>query len=230
MSNEQPHRGQRPTRLILVRHGESEANADKDLHETVPDYALELTAKGHAQAQEAGSRLAELIQPEPGLATTVRFYVSTHKRTRQTYEEIEAVVQKRDGITWQRTYFDPRLREQDWGHLRSAQATAKLEEERDGYGSFYYRFPNGDSCADVYDRMSLVLDTMHRDWEQLVPDNVVVVSHGMTMRVFLMRWFKETPDEFELWRNPRNCAILLLERQQDVKFELKTPLERQPTV
>jgi broad specificity phosphatase PhoE len=229
MSDDQPqHRRQRPTRLILVRHGESAGNTDKDLYALIPDHALELTAKGRSQAQQAGSSIAELIQPEPGVATSVRFYVSTHKRTQQTYEEIAAVVRKRDGINWQPTYFDPRLREQDWGHLRTADATAKLEEERDRYGSFHYRFPNGDSCADVYDRISLVLDTMHRDWEVCVPDNVVVVTHGMTMRVFLMRWFKWKTEDFELLRNPPNCGIMVLLQRPDGKFDLQTPLDRDP--
>ena len=30
------------------------------------------------------------------------------------------------------------------------------------FGQFYYRFPEGESCADVYDRASLFLEPMHK--------------------------------------------------------------------
>ncbi len=63
--------------------------------------------------------------------------------------------------------------------------------------------------------MSLVLDTMHRDWEELTPENVVVVTHGMTIRVFVMRLFNVLPEEFECWRNPEPCGIVRLELRPD---------------
>ena len=34
--------------------------------------------------------------------------------------------------------------------------------------------------------------------------NLVIVSHGLTSRVFLMKWFKWTVDQFELLNNPDN--------------------------
>ena len=46
-----------PGRIILLRHGESEGNADKTLYRTKPDNLIELTAAGSAQAREAGARL-----------------------------------------------------------------------------------------------------------------------------------------------------------------------------
>ena len=33
----------RPRRIILVRHGESQGNVDDAIYETVPDHALTLT-------------------------------------------------------------------------------------------------------------------------------------------------------------------------------------------
>lgn len=38
-----------PKRIILVRHGESQANIDDTLYSRVPDNAIELTERGHAQ-------------------------------------------------------------------------------------------------------------------------------------------------------------------------------------
>ena len=42
----------KPKRIILIRHGESQANVDKYLFGRVPDYTIELTEKGHEQAKE----------------------------------------------------------------------------------------------------------------------------------------------------------------------------------
>ena len=54
----------RPNRIILVRHGESEGNADKYQYKTVPDYALMLTPNGIAQARQAGNEIKEIIGAE----------------------------------------------------------------------------------------------------------------------------------------------------------------------
>ena len=51
----------KPKRIILIRHGESQANVDKYLFGSVPDYTIELTDFGREQAKEAGKRLKELV-------------------------------------------------------------------------------------------------------------------------------------------------------------------------
>lgn len=42
--------------------------------------------------------------------------------------------------------------------------------------------------------------------------NLVIVSHGLTLRVFLMRWYKWTVEQFEGLHNFRNAQILVMER------------------
>lgn len=44
------------------------------------------------------------------------------------------------------------LREQDFGNFQDAALKAAEKSERLKYGRFFYRFPNGESGADVYDR------------------------------------------------------------------------------
>jgi broad specificity phosphatase PhoE len=61
----------KPKRIILVRHGESQANADPDHHEFTPDYAMHLTDTGRQQARKAGEQIAEVIGNE-----SIRAYVS----------------------------------------------------------------------------------------------------------------------------------------------------------
>jgi len=42
-------------------------------------------------------------------------------------------------------------REQDWGHLREFAVNRIIQKERLAYGVFYYRIPDGESGADVYE-------------------------------------------------------------------------------
>lgn len=64
---------------------------------------------------------------------------------------------------------------------------------------FYYRFPEGESGGDVYDRVSTFLESLFRQMTtRRRADNVVVVSHGLTNRLFLMRFFRLTVEHFEV--------------------------------
>ena len=86
-----------------------------------------------------------------------------------------------------------------------------VEPERELYGHFYYRIPNGESCADVFDRVSDFMGTLWRDFKKpTFPNNVVIVTHGMTLRLFVMRFLHSTVEEFETWANPKNGEVFEL--------------------
>ncbi|HPF02242.1 MAG TPA: histidine phosphatase family protein [Bacteroidales bacterium] len=207
----------KPKRIFLVRHGESQGNEKPELHSEKPDYTMELTHQGLLQASEVGAKLRDLIKEE-----TVFFYISPFWRTRSTAEQIARHFQR------ERCMFreEPRLREQEWGHLRPKEETDILEEKRDSYSTFYYRLPDGESGADVYDRVSDFFGTLHRDFEKEdFPDNVIIVTHGMTIRLFLMRWFHWSVEEFEEIKNPSNCDIFILEKQENEEYTLITALK-----
>ena len=60
------------------------------------------------------------------------FYVSPLWRTRDTYNQIiksyeENSIEKRE---------DPRIREQEWGHLKDIAECNRINDERDNYGVF----------------------------------------------------------------------------------------------
>jgi broad specificity phosphatase PhoE len=211
----------KPERIFIVRHGQSIGNVNKSVYKTIPDYALELTDLGKQQATDVGIRLWEIIE-----GSSIQFYVSPFWRTRQTYLGIR----KSFSANICKFYEDPRLREQEWGNRVDEDGMSrfdeKIEEYRDSYGHFYYRFRDGgESCADVFDRVSDFMSTLFRDFQKKdFPRNVVIVTHGMTMRLFLMRWFHSSVEEFETWGNPLNCGYYLLEREEDEKYILQTPL------
>jgi broad specificity phosphatase PhoE len=208
----------KPHRILLVRHGNSEGNADKNQYLTVPDYALNLTPDGIMQARQAGQEIKHIVGDE-----TVYVYLSPYHRTRQTY----ACIQESLRANIANAIEDPRLREQDWGHLRSPDVNAEIIKQRDHFSTFYYRIPDGESGADVYDRVSNFFDTLHRDFEKPeYPDNVLIVTHGMTLRLFLMRWFHWTVEEFENLRNPLNGQVVVMEKKPDEHYALVSELAR----
>ena len=203
----------KPKRIFLVRHGESEGNVDSTIYDRVPDYALELTPKGREHAFQAGKKLQQLIGNE-----SVYFYISPMWRTRSTFEQIVRGMQ----LSNPKFIEEPRIREQEWGHIRSAAETSEITKARDAYGAFYFRIPDGESAADVYDRVSDFFGSLHRDFEKEdFPENTIVVSHSLTIRLFLMKWFHWTVEEFELLANPFKCDIRVLEKGENGKYHLK---------
>ena len=148
-------------------------------------------------------------------------YVFPWYRTRQTCQEIAAVL----GERIVRTIEDPRIREQEWGHLRPAAEMEELSKERIAFSPFYYRLPDGESGADVYDRVSTFLETLHRDFAKPdFPENALIVTHGMTLRIFLMRWFHWSVEYFERVENPHNAAVVVMELDDKNLYRLNMPL------
>ena len=206
----------KPKRIILIRHGESQANVDRYLFGRVPDYTIELTEKGREQAKEAGRRLKEVVGEE-----SVYFYVSPFWRARSTFEGVAAA--------FPRSQFEyseePRLREQEWGYLRSQEEFDRICQERREYGTFYYRIPGGEVGSDVYDRVNDLLGSLHRDFtDENFPKNCVLVTHGLTIRLFIMRFFHLMVEEFEQMLAPKNCDLVILELQDDGHYRLITEM------
>lgn len=206
----------KPKRIILIRHGESEANVDRYLFGRIPDYTIELTDRGRKQAEAAGLRLKELVQDE-----SVYFYVSPFWRARSTFECVAAAFPRHQFVYSE----EPRLREQEWGYLRCMAEFDKICHERREYGTFYYRIPGGEAGSDVYDRMNDLLGSLNRDFrDENFPKNCVLVTHGLTMRLFIMRFFHLTVEEFERMIAPRNCELVILELMNDGHYRLMTEL------
>ena len=206
----------RPNRIILVRHGESLANIDDTIYESVPDHRIGLTDKGFEQARDVGTLVRDVLDGEP-----VEVYVSPYLRTRQTLRAMQLPVADRD------VRVEPRLREQDWANFQDPADIAEQRELRDRYGHFYYRFAHGESGSDVYDRVSTFLESMFRNFETAhAPRNVLVVTHGLTMRLFCMRWFHWTVEYFESLENPGNAETVVLQRQPDFHYRLERPFRQ----
>jgi hypothetical protein len=56
--------------------------------------------------------------------------------------------------------------------------------------------------------------------EQCGPEDMrnataIFITHGITSRLFVMRWLHWTVDDFEALHNPPNCGLLHLKRSDD---------------
>lgn len=181
---------QRPIRIILVRHGESLGNVDESAYVATPDWRVPLTDRGRQQAYEAGKELSDII----GKDGKVFFYYSPYKRTRETVAEFQKHIDPEQIIS---TREEPRMSEQQFGNFQNVEQVLESKQERHEFGRFYYRFKSGEAGLDVYSRVSSFISTLVRDCQQyqkagydLDTINVVIVTHGLSLRLFLMRWFQ----------------------------------------
>ena len=206
----------RPDRIILVRHGESQGNIDDSVYETVPDHALHLTEHGRQQVIACGRELRALLGSE-----TRRVWASPYTRTKETVRLLDL------GIDSDDVRFEPRLREQDWANFQDREDVLRQKALRNDYGHFWYRFTHGESGSDVYDRVSSFLESLHRNFaDPAMERNVVIVTHGLTMRLFCMRWFRWSVEYFESISNPDNGSFVVLHKQPDNRYRLTRPFDQ----
>lgn len=214
-----------PKRIILVRHGESQGNLDGTTYATTPDYKIPLTQQGISQAKLSGSRIRQVISDDGRLSNwKVYFYVSPYERTRSTLREIGRSFPKKTVIGVRE---ECRIREQDFGNFQVAERMKAIKETRERFGRFFYRFPEGESAADVFDRVSSFLESLWRDIDmnRLHHDpagdlNLIIVSHGLASRVFLMKWFKWTVEQFEYLNNFGNCEFRVMQLGHGGEYSL----------
>lgn len=183
-------------KVILLRHGECLGNVDKSAYTRVPDHALPLTARGEEQAVAAGARIAELVG-----GTRLGVYVSPYRRTVRTLALLGL-----DDPAW--TVQEPRLREQDWGNLQDPAEQRRQEDERNFFGHFYYRLAHGESGADVDDRLAAFLTELRT--APLDVETLLVVTHGLAMRLLVRRALGWSVTLFESLSNPGTCEDRVL--------------------
>lgn len=180
------------------------------------------------QAVEAGDRLLKLLKPED----TVRIITSPYTRTRETTNGIISSLAPHPNSSKIKVLEEPRIREQDFGNFQPcSEEMERMWHERAAYGHFFYRIPNGESAADAYDRVSGFNESIWRQFaEDDFPSVLVLVTHGLMTRIFLMKWWVSTIESlistpnfsqcryhysveyFENLRNVNHCEFVLMEK------------------
>lgn len=183
--------------IKLVRHGESEANTGAVNSRDVGDHSISLTPRGVEQAQTIGRNIGRAFFENNAL-----LYCSPYQRTRQTMANLVIGA----GSPAVRVFEDPRLREVEHGYEEIEGQQAR----RATHGWFYYRFQGGESPADCFDRTSTFLESMMRQVQRKNAEHVVIVTHGLTIRCFVMRFLHLSVEQFDEMANPENCDVVTI--------------------
>jgi broad specificity phosphatase PhoE len=213
-----------PSRLWLVRHGESSGNVARALAEagglTMIDIAdrdmdVPLSALGEHQARALGRWFAR--QPEAQRPSVL--LSSPYVRALQTSRLVIESLRGNQPAPLQLA--DERLREKEFGafhQLTKAGIAARFPEEaqlRDHVGKFYYRPPGGESWCDVILRLRSVLDTIQLQYQR---ERVLVVAHEVV--VLCMRYLVERMTEQQILSidaagDVANCSVTEYEYERD---------------
>ncbi len=174
-----------PTRVHLIRHGESTWNRDgiiQGAHRGSGEAVL--TEVGRTDAARAGLALAALLGA-PGGHRSLSLWSSDLLRALQTAEIISVAL--RPGGWSASVRNEAGLREQALGDLEGERAdTLRAQEVPAGQHISEVRWGGGESMRDVHDRVG--------EWfapaliEQ--PEHLVVISHEHTIRAALA-WLRQ---------------------------------------
>ena len=212
-------------KIYLVRHGESEGNLDKKVHLRKADHAIALTDKGKTQAKEAGEYLVERLKYCWDGKLNVRVWHSPYMRTKETTDGILKAFANHNMKPKFGCFEHALLCEQQFGLFDGLSDDEIAEQYPDAHahynkcqkfrGRFWARMPLGESRFDVAQRVHQAFGTFHRDAERHGVESLIVVSHGVTIRAFLMMWLHKGVEWFDDEPNPKNCSIRLVDSKQD---------------
>ena len=207
-----------PNHLVLVRHGQSEANiiqkAEKNggsPHEQAgvvtkrPDWQQRLSYKGIEQAKIAGEWLRHELG---GVAAFDLRYVSSFLRARETAGHLS-------GDETGEWIVDDRIMERDWGVYGAVSDLERQERfawtrEMHEISPWYTRLDGGQSRSDISMPFRDFQGTLHRE---AAGKKVLVVAHGdfiATARYNLERMLPEQFEDVESDEDQtiRNCTAV----------------------
>ncbi|HCG8627397.1 TPA: histidine phosphatase family protein [Vibrio parahaemolyticus] len=151
-------------RIFVLRHGETEFNADKKLQGHCNS---SLTSKGIDQARRVGTTLKQYVENRP-----FRVYSSTLVRALQTSQ----IVCEELNYSYENLNKEPRLKEFSLGEWEQ-RTIPSLEQEIPNLlaqNDWYLQAPNCETYESVRERLSSWLSDVAHD------EDIVVVSHGLT--------------------------------------------------
>ena len=203
--------------LFLIRHGESMQNTKENQKILLPDHKVYLTENGIMQAEEAGEFLRTYIDRRDIDLGNSSLYVSPFKRTRDTAKIINGYLGIKEVLE------DYLLVEHEYGLFsdKDFDVIKELFPEEWEYnlrfynneGSFYLRFPMGESPMDVAIRTRMFLNQLENNDK----DNIFIVSHGTALKTLIMNKMHYSPEWYAHTPNLENCEIRLINEKNKMK-------------
>jgi 2,3-bisphosphoglycerate-dependent phosphoglycerate mutase len=209
-------------KIFLIRHGESMQNTRENDILKLPDHKVYLTDKGRQEADEVGRFLKKYVDDNKIDTSNATLWVSPYDRTRETASIINKYLNIND------IKEDITLIEQRYGLFSDTpldECKKKYPEQFELYdryyqndGKFYAKMPQGESPFDVALRVKQFIDTLYRDVKE-GKDTFFVVTHGTTIRAFILDWFHHSPEWFNKEPNLLNCSVRLIEKDNGISTE-----------
>ncbi len=217
-----------PVDIIMIRHGESEANVIQRRIKDDPSYVapegfydrhdseMRLSQLGEQQARIAGQWILNNVD----LSQFGHFVTSTHVRAMETADLLGICEPDR----WVE---DKRWVERDWGEY----GVLNEVEREEKYGiskklresnKYYWRPPGGESIMDVQLRYRDILGSMHRVDDEL---GYIVTTHGDTIAAACGENERLSPAEY-VERDAdkdypiKNCQAIQYSRRNPVTGEI----------
>jgi 2,3-bisphosphoglycerate-dependent phosphoglycerate mutase len=194
------------SRLVLVRHGQSQWNLENRFTGWV-DVAL--TPKGEEEARSAGSRLTGM--------TFDRAYSSVLTRARHTLELILEVTGQQDCPV----VCDEALNERMYGDLQGMnkdETVARFGAEQVQLWRRSYDIPppNGESLKDTAERVLPYFKACIEPWLRQ-DQHILVVAHGNSLRALVMALEGLSPEQILQFELPTGTPrVYLLDRDLKV--------------
>jgi broad specificity phosphatase PhoE len=206
--------------VVVIRHARSKANADPTEYSRTPDHAIPLVFPHDDQDAIRVARFLRSLDLPPA---SVVSWSSPHLRCRQTEDlvlrhafgepaptgggpppGVGPVLERRESFL---------LRERDYGEwsglsdaevaARHPELHARWTEPGDAVARFLFRYPGGESRADVAARVALFQERLRRD---PAPHHLLFV-HGIVHRLLRMVWFDRTLAWSDGEPNPANASV-----------------------
>ncbi len=193
-----------------MRHAESQEDVDKTVYAHTADLDVALSPRGEKQSADISHSLANIIGKG-----AVHFYISPGLRLRQTYDLITSHFPERINYTLS---VETLILKQFWGDV-TVENRREIEIARYKEGVLVYRFPNGESGPQLIERFRMFVNNLRKAFlKDDFPENIVILTHGFEMRVFLMVWFDWSAEYFESLANPKNCEMVTLHLKPDGSY------------
>jgi 2,3-bisphosphoglycerate-dependent phosphoglycerate mutase len=204
-----------PSKLWLVRHGESAGNVARDAAHAIGSEGIDIQARDvdvplSSLGQRQAATLAHWFGAIPEADRPEIILSSPYLRARRTAEAVRTALNPGYATD---VVADERLREREFGifdRLTSfgiRQRHPELAAARQMMGKFYFRPPGGESWCDVILRLRSVLHTVSLHYSG---KRVLIVSHQVVVLCF--RYLIERLDEASILNidaagDVANCSV-----------------------
>ncbi|WP_053363236.1 histidine phosphatase family protein [Bacillus sp. FJAT-27251] len=188
--------------IYVIRHGEAQHNIDRSVMAHTHDSQHSLTVLGQKQVEETGEFMKGILDDKTIVYSSP--YLRTMETAKAIHKHLPAAVP---------FYQNPLIREWELGNLYDfANRTPEAKKEFKAAGQFYFRYPNGESLADVYLRATMFMNTVvERVRRQQRYENIVIVSHAAFMHMllaFLLNW---PVDDLLGFKPIENAAVIKID-------------------